>query len=208
MTKRFLILLGLIFMAASAHAGYLAVGESGELVPENTYRAGVAPEFIFNEGGGTNIDALLDYGYNDSTSFRVQAGAGKVDFHMGAGVKYVPFPDVDNQPAIGVKGSVWYARYQDDNIFTVQVAPLVSRKVQTEQGQFVPYAAIPINFNSGSHHNDTGSQFALGSDWQNPDWPNVFFNADLALNMSHSFSALTLSASFPFDAEKGFKRRK
>lgn len=207
MTKLIGISILSLLVSTAAQAGYLSVGESGEILPAGFYNVGVEPQFVLNEGGGLNADAFIDMPYNDASSFRIQAGAGKVDFHVGGGIKYIPFPDVDNQPAMGLKASLWYARYQSNNILTAQVAPLLSRKVQTDQGLFIPYVAVPFNFNSGTDNNKTGTQFTLGSEWHNPDWPQVILDADLALNMNNSFSTLTLSAAFPLDAEKGFKRR-
>lgn len=191
----------------SAHA-YLEIGESGEILADGEYQFGFMPQLLLSDGNGANVDAFVDTPYNDSMSFRAAAGAGTVDFHVGGGVKYVPFPDVGQQPAIGAKASAWFARDADMNILTVQLAPLVSRKVETQKGWIVPYIAIPVNITSTKDRNFTGTQVVVGSDWRNPDWPDLLVGAELAIKMNDSYSSLSAWVSFPFDGRKGFRHRK
>lgn len=206
MTLRIATLLAALTFTAPAFAGYLAVGESGEILPVGEYQFGVMPQLLLNEGGGADVDAFVDAPLNDASSFRVQAGAGKVDFHLGASLKYVPFPDVDNQPAIGGRVALWYARVKGVNVTTAQLAPLLSRKVDTEHGVFVPYVALPLNFANGGGTSTTGIQLTLGSEWRKPEWPNMLMGAELALNLDKTYSALNAWVAFPFDGERGFKR--
>lgn len=196
-----------LMLATTAHAGYLAIGESGEMLPENEYQFGVAPQILFNEGGGGNVDVFMDAPYSDSTSFRVQAGAGKIDFHAGAGVKFVPFPDVDRQPAIGGKASVWYARVGDQSALTLQLAPMVSKKFVDEDNSYAPYVAVAANITSTKDRNFTGTQFVVGSDARLSQWREALLTAEIALNLQDSYSAFTFCMAFPFDGSRGFRQR-
>lgn len=196
-----------VFFSIPSFAGYLSILESGEVLPASEYQFGVGPQILLNEGGGATVDAFVDAPINDASSFRVVAGGGKVDFYMGGLVKYIPYPDIDRQPAIGVRGGAWYARTDSQNVLTIQIAPLFSRKVDTEIGVLVPYVAIPLNFVNQKDNNHTGLQVVGGTEWRSPNLPNILFAGELALNLNQSYSALNFSAAFPFDGERGFRKR-
>lgn len=204
--RHFLIMCLAVFTTSWAHAGYLSILESGEILPENQYQFGVAPQLIVSEGGGGEIGAFVDAPLGDALSFRGMAGVGKIDFYAGGSAKYIPFPDIDNQPAIGVRGAAWYARVNSQNVTTIQVAPLVSRRFDLERGQVIPYAAVPFNITSNKDRNFTSTQFVIGSEWRNPDWPLMILSGELALNLSDSYSALNFGLAFPFDGKRGFRR--
>ena len=169
----FAVLLFQTAVLSNAKAGYLSLGESGEIIPESTFQFGVAPQVITNGDGGFNIAVFLDAAWTDSLTSRFMLGAGEVDFYISGSAKYIPFPDVDRQPAIGVKLALWYAREGAANINTLQLAPMVSKKYQTEHGLFIPYAAYGISNYSVGGDSKTGDQFFIGSDWKNPDFDNV-----------------------------------
>lgn len=191
-----------------AFATYLAINESGEIPEVGDYKLGIAPQLLLNEGGGANVGVFMDAPIREDFSVRGMAGAGEIDFHLGASAKYVPFPDVDNQPAIGGRAAIWYAREGDLNITTIQFAPLVSKKfTDVPDMTFVPYAAIPVNITSHKGRNFTGSQFVVGTEWVHASAPNLLFSGELALNMNDSYSALTFTLALPIDESRGFKTR-
>ncbi len=201
------ILLPIIFFFSFlnlAQASYLSLGESGELIPEGTYQVGAAPQLQTNHNGGFNIGAFLDAAWTDSLSSRFMVGAGDVDFYVSGSAKFVPFPDVARQPAIGVKLSLWYARNNASNINTLQLAPLVSKRFQTDNGLLVPYAAYGISNYSTDSKSKTGEQFFIGSDWKNPDFENVTLTGEVAFSLKDSTSSVSVFASLPFDSQKGF----
>ena len=196
-----------LLMASTPTWAYLSVGESGEIQKIGSNQFGLEPQILGNEGGGLNIGAFLDIPLRDEVSTRFSLGAGKIDFHAGAAVKWIPFPDVDQQPAIGVKTAAWYARQGGLNVWTFQLVPLFSKRVETDAGLFIPYAAIPINFVSSTEKSATGSQFAIGSELYAKDQTTIHFSAELALNLKDSYSFISGTVVFPFDSEKGFQFR-
>lgn len=204
--KSGLLCLLLLLTSVSSKAGYLSISESGETLPANIYRVGFEPQLLINEGGGANVDAFVDLPGREDLSFRAMAGAGKIDFHVGASAKYVPFPDVDNQPAIGGRVAAWYARANSQDVLTLQLAPLVSKHFDTDNGRFIPYVAIPVNITNTKARGYTGTQFVAGTEWKNPDWPDLFMTGELAINLNDSYSALTFALAYSFDGTKGFKR--
>lgn len=185
-----------------AHA-YLTVLESGELVPIKLNRIGVIPQIVTTEGSGFNADISLDSGWSEATSSRVSLGAGKMDIHLGGSVKWVPYPDVAQQPALGVRGSVWYARYKEANFFTFSAAPLMSKKVAYAQGLFVPYVALPINYTLNQEKNFFSQQFVIGSEFKSPTYPLTTFSGELGVNLKDSYSFIAFLFSYQFDGTKG-----
>jgi hypothetical protein len=201
--KTIKILLLSLLLTPSAHA-YLSLAESGELVPVGKYQVGVAPQFLTSRGGGTNVDVFLDAALNDSMSGRISLGAGAIDFNTFASVKWVPFPDVDNQPAIGIRGGLGIFRDEGNNGFLGQIAPLVSKKFQSEYGLFVPYFAVGINFVNTDGDNYNSSNAIFGTEFHSEEAPMMSFGAELGADMNKSYSYITLFVSFPFDRSKGF----
>lgn len=195
-------LLGLL-IAPSAQA-YLSLAESGELLPVGKYQVGVAPQFLTSRGGGTNVDVFFDAPINESTTGRISLGAGAVDFNTFASVKWIPFPDVDNQPAIGIRGGVGLFRDEGDNGFLAQVAPLVSKRFASEYGLFVPYFAVAINLVDTKSENFTSSNAIFGTEFHSEEVPMMKFGGELGLDMNKSYSYVTFFVAFPFDSSKGF----
>ena len=200
----FLIVFFVSALFTSTHAAYLSLGESGEVIPESTFQVGAAPQVITNGDGGFNVAAFLDAGWTDSFSSRFMLGAGEVDFYVSGSAKWIPFPDVDRQPAMGLKLSLWYAREGSSNINTIQLLPMVSKKYPTDNGIFIPYAAYGISNYSIAGSNKTGDQFFIGSDWKNPDFGSINVTGEIATSLKDSTSSISIFASIPFDNKKGF----
>lgn len=193
---------GIFFLSSPARA-YLSLAESGELVPAGQYQIGAEPQFLLNHGGGANMNVFFDAPVNDSTSARITLGGGSVDFSTMASLKFVPFPDVDNQPAIGVRVGVGAARDESENILFGQVAPLVSKKVDTEYGLMTPYVAVPFELMNTKEDNHGSSQFVVGSEYTHPDLPQARFGAEVGMELSKSYTYLSIFATLPFDSSKG-----
>ncbi len=197
---------GLFFTSLIASMGhaYLSIAESGEVLPAGKYQVGVEPQILTNKDGGGNLDVFFDTNINESTSARILMGAGTIDFNAFASVKWVPFPDVDNQPAMGLRGGVGLARNEDENYLEVQFAPLVSKKFDTIYGMTVPYMAIPFTFFNTKDSNYVASNLAIGSEFHYQEWNEVMFGGELGFDMNKSYSYISLFMTFPFESQKGF----
>lgn len=190
-------------IASQAHA-YLSIAESGEILPAGKYQVGLEPQVLLNRGGGANLNVFLDTSFNESTSGRITMGAGSVDFNAFASVKWIPFPDIDNQPAMGLRAGAGVARDEDENIVQIQLAPLISKKFGTEYGLTVPYIAIPFTYLNMDKENVTASNLALGSEWHPIDWQYGVVGAEVGFELNKSYSYISIFATFPFDDQKGF----
>jgi hypothetical protein len=182
------------------------VGESAEILPISTYRLGAAPQFYLSDGGGLNVIGYVDAALTDSTSMRVQAGGGEIDFFTGASFKWVPIPDYENQPAIGLKVGANFGREGDKTLTSVQLSPLVSKKVETDYGLLIPYTSLSLSRTSVRGETSTGFQVVGGTEWLHPD-THFQFGAELGLEAKDSYSYLMGWISIPLDEVKKLKTR-
>jgi len=195
-------ILSSILLGASAQA-YLTISESTEIPKAADYQIGIEPQLLTNNGNGANLSAFFDAPFNDATSSRLWLGGGAIDFSVGATVKYVPFPDIDNQPGIGFRAGGFFARKSDLNILTVQLAPIFSKKFNSDAGLFIPYTAIALDFTSTKDRNYTGTQVVFGTEYKTSEIPSMYFGTEIGLNLSDSYSYIAGSVTFPFDSSKG-----
>lgn len=192
-----------LFLSSSAHA-YLSIAESGELVPAGKYQVGFEPQLLTNKGGGANFNVFFDTNINEATSARITMGAGAVDFNAFASAKWMPFPDVDNQPAMGLRVGAGLARDEDENLLQLQLAPLLSKRFDTEYGLAVPYMAIPFTFLNTKEENLVASNLTVGSEFHYADWNQVTLGGEVGLDLNKSYSYISIFATFPFESQKGF----
>ncbi|XGC82295.1 hypothetical protein ACES2L_07335 [Bdellovibrio bacteriovorus] len=192
-----------LFLTSNAHA-YLSIAESGELVPQGKYQVGVEPQLLTNKGGGANVNVFIDTALSESSSARISMGAGAVDFNAFGSFKYIPFPDVENQPAMGFRAGAGIARDEETNLLQLQFAPLVSKKFDTEYGLAVPYLAVPFTFLNTKEENLVATNLSIGSEFHYVDWDQVTLGAEAGVDLNKSYSYISIFATFPFESQKGF----
>jgi hypothetical protein len=189
------------FMSAQALA-FLAISESGEITPPGTFRIGVEPQLRISDGSGGNVGFFVDSAVNDEWSWRGQLGTGDTDFWGSASAKWIPIPDLDSQPAIGLRPEVAFGRDESESFTVFRLAPMISKKLDTEIGVITPYIAVPIGIFAWQGKSDTISQFVVGSEGKFEEMPTLLFTAELGMNMSKTFSYIAGSISFFFDGSK------
>ena len=196
-----LLLTPLLSMPAQA---YLTIGESGEVVAPGKYQVGSELQLLTNKNTGGNFNVFFDSSINDATSARITMGAGAVDFNAFASAKWIPFPDIGNQPAMGLRVGAGIARDESENIIQFQFAPLASKKVDTEYGLTVPYIAVPFTYLNLKNENVMASNIAIGTEFNYVEWNQVKMGAELGLDLNKSYSYISIFASIPFDGQTGF----
>lgn len=201
-TKILIIFISAFLLSQTSFA-YLSLSETAELIKKDNYRVGFAPQLLLGNGSGSNIGAFFDMPVEEDTNSRFTIGGGNTDFWTSASVKWVPYPDYEKQPAMGLRGSITYARDENLNFYNFQVTPIISKIVDTQWGRMNPYVGLPITMVYSSE-NRTLMQFVVGSEWiQRKDFQ---IGAELDLNLSNTTSAMTLHFNFPFDGTTGFRQ--
>lgn len=197
--RSFLFLALPVFFLSSSASAFLTVQESNEISKSGQYKLGFEPQLITSKGGGANFSAFLDKAINDEMSTRLRVGAGDTDFSAGGSLKWVPIPDYGRQPAVGGKIGGYFWRESDQSFFTVRFEPIVSKKFQTGVGDWTPYAALPLMFNSGKDKNNTSMQLAGGTEFFHPEADNMTFGAELGIDAKDSFSYISAYVTIYLD---------
>lgn len=195
--------LALAALALSSPANaYFATLDTGEVLSKGQFQAMASPQFIFNRYDGANFSGRLDFGITEGVSARGILGFGKVDFQVGGMVKWVPFPDVDSQPAIGGEAGVIVARVGSLTQTSFRFHPLVSKRLETEIGDVTPYGSLPIGvtIQTGSvEETFTPVQLVGGAELRPLEMKNWSFFGELGLNISRSFGYLSAAVAYRFD---------
>jgi hypothetical protein len=198
---------------SQAHA-FLGLHESAEIIPAGHYRVGVIPQFYVGSNpsdfytgreNSSDFGAFLDMNLAPDVNARAVLGTGTTDFWAAGYVKWVPYPDYQNQPAIGLRGGLIYVREGNSNFYNTQITPIFSKKYETTSGVLTPYVGVPVTFVfEKTSNNFTALQMAIGTDWdfQKDSQVGVELNMDLA----KTTTTLSLHLNLEFDETKGFKK--
>lgn len=206
---RLLSVLTLILtLNASRSYAYYETAESAEVIKRNTYRAGLMPQIRLSEGSGMNFTGYIDTGMTEATSLRLLLGGGETDMYTGGSFKWIPIPDYEKQPAIGGKLEVLYARKSSDSAVSLRIHPMISKKFDTEQGLFVPYAAIPFGTYTYQSTTETPVSFVAGTEFITPEVENMQFGVEMGLNANKSFSYISAFATLLLDENFHSKKGK
>lgn len=195
-----------VLLSSNAMA-FLTVQESNEIAPLGKYKLGIEPQIKTSNGSGANFSGFFDAPINEEASVRVQLGTGDTDFYTGGSIKWVPVPDYGKQPAIGGKASVIYWRESSNNFFTYRLDPIVSKKFETDAGQFVPYASLPVMLTTGDGDTVTGFQLAAGSEYFHPKADNMTFGAEIGVSLKDSFSYISGFVTIYLDEIKPLNKK-
>lgn len=198
-----MIFLGAISFSLPAHA-YLSLNETGELLREGDFRLGAIPQVYLADGGGSNVAAFLDFSVSPSVNSRFLIGGGSTDFWTQLSAKWIPIPDYQNQPAMGLRGAVIYARDNNLNFYNIQVTPIISKVTDSAYGQMIPYIGLPVTVMYSDNRSVTAMQFAIGNEWV--VGPDFQVGAELDLNLSNTTTAISVHLNFPFDGRIGYRK--
>ena len=178
----------MIFMFSWQSPAYLVLAESAETLEKNEIHFGLYPQVFLNEGGGMNFGGFSDFGLSDSVSLRGFVEFGKIDFVLGGSVKWTPFPDIDNQPAIGFRGGLTHARDENENSLATQFAFLLSKKYPSDTMVLNPYIGLPLTFLRTKDETKTGTQFVIGSEFFESDDSIYKFGGEFGFSLKDSYS--------------------
>jgi len=164
--KQLLIISCFLLSALPANA-FLELNETAELLPDDSrYRIGFFPQVYLENGGGTNFGSFLDMYVAQDINTRFTLGGGATDFWAGGTLKWVPYPDYGEQPALGFRGGVTYALDNSTSLYSFQVTPILSKIFDTKFGKLNPYLGAPVSWvYVNSSRSYTAVQFIVGAEW-------------------------------------------
>jgi hypothetical protein len=196
---RAILLLGLVTLSTAAF-GYQSVIDTGEIIPEGTFKMGGEVQFAGGDFSGTNELIRLDAGVNDSSNVRAILGTGSMSFNGALYYKYVPVPDIGNQPALGLTTGFEYGYYNPYNEFSLETKPMISKKLHTvEAGALTPYLAVPVGVTFGTDRTRLFTQLAVGTYWQPETTGQFSFYGELGFNIANAFDYVSFAFAYNFD---------
>ncbi len=203
MTKKIFIMLSIVFLGINSHA-YFSVMDTGKIVPSGKYRAIIGPQFVLSgDNEGVNASGRFDAGIGESTTLRGLVGVGEDSmFYGGASVKYIPYPDFENQPALGVFGGLTFASLKvgtkTKEAVTLRAGPLVSKDFETDIGLVTPYGSLPISVTFVDGDTVYPVHLVGGAEFKPYNWENVSFMGEIGMKLNKAFSYIALAVSFEF----------
>ncbi len=195
------VILATVCISTPANA-YYATLDNGEVLKDGEYQAMFAPQLIFNKFDGANFTGRLDTGLMEGVSGRALLGFGKIDFQIGGLVKWMPFPDTESQPAIGAEAGIIFARIGSINQYSVRLHPLISKRIETEIGDVIPYGSLPFGItvqSGGGDETFMPVQLVAGSELRPLEMKNWSFFAELGVNLTKSFGYGSLAVAYRFE---------
>lgn len=196
MIKKLIILCALLFNFSAY--GYQSLMTTGDIIQPESFQVLGYVESIFDELDGVNINVRGNYGINDELQGDLELGAGELNVMLGAFLKWVPIPDYEKQPAIGVRAGISYIDADVYSQTSITAMPFVSKGIDSPNGRFVPYIGFPFAINSNKNDNYFSSRIAFGTDWTHPDQKQVHVIAELGIELSKSFNSFNVGASYDF----------
>ena len=190
-----------VFTSTPAHA-YYATLDNGEVLKEGEYQAMISPQLIFNQFDGANFTGRLDTGLMEGVSGRALLGFGKIDFQIGGMLKWMPFPDTDSQPAIGSEAGIIFARIGSINQYSIRLHPIVSKRIETEIGDVIPYGSLPFGItvqSGGGDETFMPAQLVAGTELRPLEMKNWSFFGELGVNLTKSFGYASVALAYRFD---------
>lgn len=182
---------------------YYSVMDTGEIIPEGRYKLGLESQFITDDDSGINLVGRFDHWVSEELNFQGLLGFGEVDLHAGGFVKWIPFPDFDEQPAIGLKAGMLYAREDGVNELSFRLYPLISKTFTSNIGEWTPYASLPIGFRTIDGETDVPVQLAFGSQWKTDHFENLQFVGEVGLDVSDAYTYISIGAVLYADDQEG-----
>ena len=190
-------LIACVLLAAPTVHAYYTVQDTGELLSEKEKQVGGELQFATTGNSGINLIGHFDMGFDKESNLRFEAGTGVTTAVVGAFFKWVPFPDFENQPAIGFSFGAHYARYEQANEIAARFIPLASKKFDTTKGLFTPYVALPVSMSNYDNTSFHPVQFVIGSRYKHPDFDTFDFNAELGFSVTDADAHISIGAIFP-----------
>lgn len=201
-----LFLVAIVSLLSSPAFAYYSVMSTGEILPEGQYTLTGETQFL-TDPSGVNVGARFESGIDEGSGFRGEFGVGKTDIFLGALYKFVPYPDIQGQPAVGFNAGVLYANDADTNEFTLRFEPLVSKKFEVNFGHLIPYGSVPVGLRHrtrGNDKNDVALQLVGGVEIALNNIRGLRFMPEIGIDIDNAPSYVSVGAIFDFD-ENGFQ---
>jgi len=123
-------LLGLaLLLAAPASTAHAGVFDTPHFAEPGQWSLGIEPELILSNGAGLAANARFQYGLTDlnTANFILGTGGGPRRFRVGGNLTFDFFPDIDDQPGIGVATQAIFYRTPSGSLLELTAIPYIHK---------------------------------------------------------------------------------
>lgn len=197
------LLLALSVLISTPAFAYYDVLDTGETLSKGNYKLTGATQFL-TDHGGVNVEGMFDMGIGDEFGVRGLFGFGQTDIFAGGMFKWVPIPDIEGQPAIGMNIGLLYMKDGPIRDLTFRLEPLVSKKITGPATVWTPYASLPVGLRARDHRDSSNRtdltwQVVGGTQLQVEKWKKLQFMAEVGMDLDQAVSHFTIAALLYFD---------
>lgn len=207
MKKLSISLLATLFFLSHDADAYLSVVDTGEIISSGDYRGFLELQNTTSgPSSGVNLLGSFDLGVSESSNLRFHLGVGAVNFDVGTSYKWVPIPDYKDQPAIGLRGGISYARADKKNILNFTFTPIASKIFEVGFGAINPYAALPLTSSNSEGENKFPVHLAVGSEFKFNELKGFSLFLEFGGNLSNATNYMSLAASMGLEDFKALRK--
>ncbi|MEM7647067.1 MAG: hypothetical protein AAF203_09175 [Pseudomonadota bacterium] len=193
----------LLMIISTPSYGFLSLMDTGNLVNEGEYRIQGEGQILMDPPEGFNLNARFATGLDDESEIQFEGGIGSVDYYLGAFYKWMPFPDTDDQPAIGGRGGVVFADFNGFSTYGFNVTPLISKNISSGYGQFTPYGGIEMSLLNNVDDTNFSMQAVIGLSWSPNEWEfpglkKFNFMVEYGAEIDDAFNYFSFGANYNF----------
>lgn len=189
-----LAFLSLILVSMSSHA-YMSHMTTGDILQKNQVQALGYLEFW----RGTNVNARASMGLTDSLQGDLEVSSGDIDFMVSAMAKWVPIPDYQKQPALGIRGGITYLDTDRYTQTSFSATPFASKFFESPHGKFAPYLGVPLALNTNSDDTFFTARAILGVEWTPINHSNIHIIGEGGTKISRrSFGSVNVGVAYDF----------
>ncbi len=155
-------------VVAHPHTSFAGVFNIPKFTPAKEYAVGVEPEFNFGATSGLGINLRGTLGLSDMNNLHIVLGVGNGprQFRVGGAFTFDFFPDVDNQPGIGLAIQGMFIQLPTTGSFEITGIPYIHKAFKTDAGIFDPYIALPAGISLYAGQYQPAVTLSFGSMYQ------------------------------------------
>lgn len=187
-------------MAGVTHS----IQQTAVTLQPGSFEAKGQADLILNRGGGVNVSGHFRAGLiEDMLDLEGFIGTGKTDFVLGGTAKFNLLPDIPGQVGLAFLGGLTYVSddYRgngNDSIKVINLAAIVSKKVDASFGAVSPYGGLQAELLFKDGDNDTPITGILGAEWIFSDLDSWAFFSELDVDISDSVFLLAAGGAYRF----------
>ena len=183
---------------------YYSFHDSGHILPLEDRAVTTHVQFVPTENLQSNVVANYDWPLDSEVQLRSFMSLGNT-FAAGIKYKWVPIPDYDKQPAMGLTFGGHFAQPSTSTEFALSFAPLISKEQSTPFGPQNLYAALPVSLQFYSGETRWPVQVIGGTFFKLKQYKNMKVTAEVGLDISNSFNYISVGVSIDYNEFDGFK---